>query len=128
MPTTPARAGDDARQTHRVTADDTAAALGSGTVEVLATPRLLAWLEDATCRAIEPSLGPGEASVGTRVTLEHLKASVVGAEVTAHATVVAVDGRLVRFEAVATDGEGVLLGRAEITRVVVDTARFLARL
>ena len=50
---------------------DTATALGSGDVAVLATPRLLAWLEAATVAAAADVVGPGETSVGTRVELEH---------------------------------------------------------
>jgi hypothetical protein len=63
-----------------VTDDDTAAALGSGSLPVLATPRLLAWFEAATCAALEPSLPAGSTSVGTRVVVEHLAASPVGQE------------------------------------------------
>ena len=68
----------DASLTFTVTDDDTAAALGSGCLPVLGTPRLLAWCEAATCAAIEPELGEGETSVGTRVTLEHTRGSRVG--------------------------------------------------
>ncbi|MGA0092648.1 MAG: thioesterase family protein, partial [Candidatus Nanopelagicales bacterium] len=63
-----------------VSAADTATALGSGDVPVLATPRLIAWLEAATVDACPP-LGSDETSVGTRVEVEHLAASPVGASV-----------------------------------------------
>ena len=112
--------------THVVTADDTALALASGDLEVLATPRVLAWLEEAACAALD--LPPGQTSVGTRVDLEHLAASPVGAEVTATATVVHTDGRLVRFQVVAQDASGTLLASGEVRRVVVDRERFLARI
>ena len=107
--------------------DDTAAVLGSGDLPVLGTPRLLAWAEAATCAALAPSLGEGRTSVGTRVTLEHRAASPVGAQVTVTATVAHRDGRLVRFEVVAVDGAEQVVGHGEVTRVVVDAARFLAR-
>ena len=119
--------------TFTVGEDDTAEALGSGSLPVLATPRLLAWCEAATCAAVEPALGTGETSVGTRVSLEHLAASPVGATVEVTATESYSDGRLHRFavaaRATAEDGSAgkVLLG-GEVTRVVVDEARFLARL
>jgi predicted thioesterase len=109
-----------------VAAEDTAAAVGSGTLAVLGTPRLLAWCEAATCAAIDGSLGAGQTSVGTRVSLEHLAASAVGAEVEVTATVAHVDGRLVRFDLRATDGDKVV-GAGEVTRVVVDAERFLGR-
>ncbi len=112
-----------------VTEQDTAAALGSGSLPVLATPRLLAWCEAATCAAIEDALREGETSVGTRVSLEHLAASPVGAELEVTATSAYVDGRLHRFTVAARHtGDGRLVGSGEVTRVVVDAARFLSRL
>jgi predicted thioesterase len=106
---------------------DTAAALGSGSLPVLGTPRLLAWAEAATCAALEAELPPGRTSVGSRVQLEHRAASGVGERVTVTAELRHRDGRLVRFEVVAEDGRGAVVGHAEITRVVVDEDRFLAR-
>ena len=104
---------------------DTARAVGSGSLPVLGTPVLLAWCEAATCAALD--LPDGATSVGTRVSLEHLAASAVGAAVVVTATVAYVDGRLLRFTVEARTGD-VLLGAGEITRVVVDTERFLSRL
>ena len=72
--------------TFTVTEADTAEALGSGSLPVLGTPRLLAWCEAATCAAIEEWLSPGETSVGTRVELEHTRASRVGVRVEVTAT------------------------------------------
>lgn len=117
---------DTASVTHVVTAADTARAVGSGDLEVLGTPVVLAWCEEATGAALE--LDAGQSSVGTRVDLEHLAASPVGAEVTATATVVHTDGRLVRFQVAAHDAGGTLLATGEIRRVVVDRERFLARI
>jgi fluoroacetyl-CoA thioesterase len=112
-----------------VTDDDTAAALGSGTLPVLATPRLLAWCEATTCAAIEPRLPEGSTSVGTRVALEHLAASPVGAQLEVTAEAAYVDGRLHRFSVVARHaGQLKPVGTGEVTRVVVDAERFLARL
>ena len=112
-----------------VTDGDTAGAIGSGSLPVLGTPRLLAWLEAATCAAIEPALDPGATSVGTRVALEHTAASPVGAEVEVVATAAYVDGRLHRFAVAARDtASGKVVATGEITRVVVDTDRFLRRL
>jgi len=116
--------------TFTVTDDDTAVALGSGSLPVLATPRLLAWCEAATCAAVEPGLAPGQTSVGTRVALEHLAASPVGARVKVNASASYVDGRLHRFTVSARhlDGPPKVVGSGEVTRVVVDAARFLGRL
>ena len=112
--------------TFTVTDDDTARALGSGTLPVLGTPRLLAWCEAAACAALD--LPEGNTSVGTRVSLEHLAASPVGAEVTVTASLVYAEGRLVRCAVSARSAEGRLLGNGEITRVVVDADRFMSRL
>ncbi len=109
-----------------VTEDDTADAVGSGSLPVLGTPRLLAWCEAATCAAIAPALADGETSVGTRVSIEHLAPSAVGAGVSVSATVVHVDGRLLRFSVAARDN-GRLVGSGEVTRVVVDAGRFMSR-
>ncbi len=68
---------------------------------MLATPRLLAWCEAATCAALAPDLGDGATSVGTRVSLEHLAASAVGQEVEVTASRTHVDGRLHRFTVAA---------------------------
>src|SRR5690242_7969348 len=102
---------------------DTALAVGSGSLPVLGTPRLLAWCEAATCAALEGALEEGSTSVGTRVSLEHTAPSVVGAALTVTASVVHVDGRLVRFT-VAARQDGRLVGSGEVTRVVVDSERF----
>jgi predicted thioesterase len=110
---------------HTVTDDDTAAALGSGDLAVLGTPRLLAWCEEATRGALD--LDEAETSVGTRVELEHLAASAVGTDVTATATAVHRDGRLVRFQVVAHDDDGTVLASGEITRIILDREGFLAR-
>jgi fluoroacetyl-CoA thioesterase len=111
---------------HTVTDEDTAAAVGSGSLPVLGTPRLLAWCEAATCAALAPSLKETETSVGTRITLEHTAPSAVGARVQVTASLVHVDGRLVRFTVAARDGAK-LVGSGEVTRVVVEAERFMSR-
>ena len=119
---------EPATLTFRVTDDDTARAVGSGSLPVLGTPRLLAWLEAATCASLDPLLPDGSTSVGTRVQLEHLAASPVGAEVEVSASSAYVDGRLHRFTVSARDtGSGKVLAAGEITRVVVDAERFMSR-
>jgi fluoroacetyl-CoA thioesterase len=111
-----------------VSGTDTALAVGSGSLPVLGTPRLLAWCEAATCAALGEVLAPGETSVGTRVSLEHLAASPVGECLRVTATVAYADGRLVRFAVHATDSRERVVASGEVTRVVVDADGFLARL
>ncbi|MGZ5368605.1 MAG: thioesterase family protein [Aeromicrobium sp.] len=115
-----------AQVTHTVTDEDTAIALGSGDLPVLGTPRLLAWCEEATCAALD--LDGDSSSVCTRVDIEHLAGSSVGAVVTAAATVIHTDGRLVRFQVAAHDDSGQLIGTGEVRRVIVDRERFMGRL
>jgi predicted thioesterase len=120
--------GQAATLQFEVTEADTAAAVGSGDLPVLGTPRLLAWCEAATCAAIAETLEPSRTSVGTRVSLEHLAASPVGERVEVQAAVAYVDGRLVRFSVAASHvSDGKVVGTGEVTRVVVDRERFLSR-
>jgi predicted thioesterase len=120
-----------AQVVRRVAPEDTARALGSGDLDVLGTPRLLAWCEQATVEAAAQVLPPGRTSVGTRVELAHERASAVGTEVTVRAELVHADGRLLRFEVVTEQdvaGARAVVARGTVTRVAVDPERFLARL
>jgi fluoroacetyl-CoA thioesterase len=119
------QAGAATTVSHQVTDADTAVALGSGDLPVLGTPRLLAWAEEATCAAVAHALDDTRSSVGTRVRLEHVHPSPLGATVAVRAELTGVDGRLLRFEVSAEHDDGRLVGHGEVTRVVVDRGRFL---
>lgn len=112
---------------HTVTDADTATALGSGDVPVLATPRLIAWMEAATVRVAKPLLEAGRTTVGTAVRVEHRRATAVGGgiEVTATLTQNA-DGRRLIFSVLAIDDDEQIVAAGEIERAIVDRARFLA--
>lgn len=107
--------------------DDTAQALGSGDLPVLGTPRLLAWCEAATCAALAPALGPGQTSVGVEVSLHHVAASSVGTHVTVTAESAHVEGRTHRLVVRANGSDGREIGNGRVTRVVVDSGRFMSR-
>lgn len=107
-----------------VTQEDTAPAYGSGTVPVLATPRLVALCEQASIEALEGELEAGATSVGMRVQFDHLAPTMVGAPVTAEATLEKISGRRLIFTVSATDPRG-LIGAGKVTRVIVDVDRFL---
>ena len=109
-----------------VTDDDTAVAFRSGTVPVLATPRVVALVEEASVIALAGRLGAGETTVGMRVQLDHLAPTPVGADVVAEASLDKVEGRRLTFTVSVTDGRG-LVAVGKITRVVVDVHRFLDR-
>jgi predicted thioesterase len=124
---------------------DTATAMGSGDVPVLATPRLLALAEAASVAAVTPHLEPGTTSVGTSVAMEHKRASPVGAEVVVEAELTEVDGRRLVFGFIARqrrppgsaqrpdrlDGgdvpEDPVVGAGTVERVLVDRDHFTAR-
>jgi fluoroacetyl-CoA thioesterase len=132
---------------------DTAIAAGSGDVPVLATPRLLALAEAASVAAIGPHLAAEMTSVGTAVSLEHRRASPVGAEIVVEAELTEADGRRLVFSFIVrhsqpgsgTGGDGgpddagqgtsgsgpgaeedLVVGAGTLERVVVDRDKFLA--
>ena len=121
---------------------DTAVAMGSGDVPVLATPRLLALAEAASVAAVAPQLGDGQTSVGTAVRLEHRRASPLGADLSVEAELTEIDGRRLVFMFIARaprgpaagpagdpgDDEDEVIGAGTVERVVVDRERFVARM
>ena len=122
-----------------VTDADTAEAVGSGDVPVLATPRLLALAEAATVEAIRAALPDGTTTVGVRVEVSHRLPTPVGATATATATLDSVDGRALRFCVVVRDdagdaadagddGAGRIVGEIVVERAALDRGRFVERL
>jgi fluoroacetyl-CoA thioesterase len=105
---------------------DTARALGSGEVEVLGTPRLVALLEEATIDAVKGYLDNGSTTVGMRVQVDHLQPTPVGAEVFAEAYLDKIEGRRITFTVTASDSGG-LVAAGKVTRVVVDVNRFMSK-
>jgi fluoroacetyl-CoA thioesterase len=119
-------AGLSARVELTVTDADTAQALGSGDVPVLATPRVLALVEAASVAATAGRLAAGYTTVGTRVELEHVVASAVGRRVVAEAHLVKVEGRRLEFEVSLLDGDSTA-AQGRVERVVVDRHRFVEK-
>ena len=106
---------------------NTAATLGSGDMAVFATPAMVALMENAAMLAVKESLPEGSATVGTQMNTSHIKASPLGATITASAVLTAVDGRRLTFTVKAWDEKGVI-GEGEHTRFIVDRERFLSKL
>ncbi|MFP3906955.1 MAG: thioesterase family protein [Acidimicrobiales bacterium] len=123
----PPRQGSSATVELTVSEPDTAIAMLSGSVPVLATPRLVALFEEAAMAAIDGQLAPTETSVGMRVQIDHLAPTEVGGVVTAEATLDKVEGRRLVFTVSARDARG-LIGAGKVTRVIVDVDRFLDKL
>ena len=107
-----------------VTHDDTAVALRSGEVEVLGTPRVIALVEEAALAAVSDQVPAGQTTVGMRVQVDHLAPTSVGSSVAAEATLEKVEGRRLTFTVSASDQCG-LVAAGKVTRVVVETERFL---
>jgi predicted thioesterase len=110
-----------------VSAANTAATLGSGDMDVFATPAMVALMENAAMLAVKDHLPEGSATVGTQINTSHLKASPLGATITASAELTAVDGRRLTFAVKAWDEKGII-GEGSHTRFVVDRERFLSKL
>jgi predicted thioesterase len=115
--------GKTAYASANVGSGDTAEAAGSGSLEVLSTPRMIALIERAACECLADCLEPGQTSVGTKIEVSHTAASPLGAPITATAAIESVFGRTIGFEVAARDGFGEI-GRGKHTRVIVDAGRF----
>lgn len=113
--------------TTTVNQNNTALALGSGDMEVFATPAMVALMENAAMNAVAPHLEAGQTTVGTQITTSHIKASALGATISATATLTAIDGRSLTFAITAREGDKVI-GEGSHTRFIVDRERFLAKL
>ena len=105
---------------------DTALAIGSGDVPVLATPRVIALAEQASIEAVTDELAAGATTVGYEVQLAHLAPTPVGAKVTADVVLEGIEGRRLTFRVSVTDARG-LVAAGRITRVIVARDRFLER-
>jgi predicted thioesterase len=110
-----------------VTEAVTAAVVGSGDMPVLATPMMMALMENAAMLAVKDELPEGSTTVGGHIESSHLKPSKIGDKVSATAEVTKVDGRKIEFKVSAYSGD-TLLGEGTHLRFVVDREKFLAKL
>ena len=106
---------------------DTAIEIGSGSLPVLATPRLAALMENAAMLAVSDSLEDGQTTVGGQISITHLRPSAVGAEVRATATLLAAEGKKLSFKIEAYEGEKLIAEGTHI-RFIVDVDRFMSKL
>jgi predicted thioesterase len=105
---------------------DTAEKMGSGSVPVLATPRLIALCEEASCRALDGVFDASKTSVGVRVQFDHLAPLKPGSQVTAEAVLERIEGKRLTFTVSANDSAG-LVGAGRVTRVVVSVDGFMEK-
>ena len=109
-----------------VTKDKTAAVVGSGLLEVFATPAMIALMEQTASESVMGQLEEGSTTVGTKIDVEHLSATPVGMEVTCTSRLIAVDGRKLSFEIEAYDEVGII-GKAYHERFIVFSDRFMQK-
>ena len=110
----------------QVTGSNVAKEMGSGDVEVFATPAMVALMEGAAIESIKPCLKAGETSVGVRIDVSHLAATPIAMKIRAEATLEKVDGRRLFFHVAAYDDKE-KIGEGNHERVIVQRDRFLAK-
>ena len=106
--------------------EDTAAAYGSGLVEVFATPAMIAFMEHTAMHCVKELLPEGFSTVGTHVNVNHSKATPVGMKVSCKAKLIEVDGRKLVFEVSAKDEEGEI-GSGTHSRFIIDEQKFMEK-
>lgn len=104
--------------------NNTAKTMGSGDLEVFATPSMVALMEKAATLAIKECLSEGNTTVGTMINVKHLAATPIGAKVTATATLIEVDGKRLMFKVEAFDGTE-KIGEGQHERFVINVDRFM---
>lgn len=106
--------------------ENTAAAVGSGALEVFSTPSMIALMEKASIELVQPYLEEGQSTVGTRLEVSHVAASPIGAHIRAESTLVEIDRRMLTFEVKAyADGE--LIGEGRHQRCIIYAERFMEK-
>mgnify|MGYP003291545881 CR=1 FL=1 len=109
-----------------VSQEHTAAYVGSGTLPVLATPILAVWIENLATELAESLHSTEESTVGTNITLDHLKKSKVGETITCHVDLIAQDRRKLTFSAVCLNEVGEQVATASHTRFIINISKFMA--
>lgn len=109
-----------------VSKNNTAAAAGSGGLQVFGTPYMVALMEKAAWASIAPHLAEGESTVGTKLNISHVSATPVGMKVWAESEITLVDGKRIELKVAAYDEKG-LIGEGTHERFIVTDERFLAK-
>ncbi|MGN0479430.1 MAG: thioesterase family protein [Hominenteromicrobium sp.] len=119
-------AGIKGRSETIVDAGNTAKAMGSGTLDVYATPAMVALMESAAYRSVADELEPGTCTVGTLMNIKHVSATPLGMHVAAESELIEVDGRRLVFSVKASDESGVI-GTGTHERFIVADEKFMAK-
>ena len=109
-----------------VTNENTAQTMGSGTLDVFATPAMIALLENTAYESVAAELEEGSGTVGTALNVKHVAATPIGMKVTCETELIKVDGRALTFSVKAFDEKG-LIGEGEHERFIVFNEKFQAK-
>lgn len=118
--------GIKGKQTKLVTGECTAKAMGSGTLEVFATPAMIALMEETAWKSVSAALDPGYGTVGIGLEVTHDAPTPLGGKVTCESELVQVDGRKLTFEVRAYDETG-CIGKAVHERFIVQEEKFMEK-
>lgn len=113
--------------TKMVGENDTASSYGSGLLDVLSTPAMIAFMEHTAMMSVESCMDDGQGTVGTMVNIRHLKATPVGMKVTCTATLTEVDGRRLLFSVEAVDEKN-RIGEGYHERFIIEKDKFMTKL
>lgn len=120
------KAGIKGRQEVMVTEDNSASALGSGLLEVFATPAMAALIEKTAWISVDPYMNDGEGTVGTVLNIKHMAATPVGMTVWCESELIEVDKRRLLFRVEVFDATG-KVGEGEHERFVINNEKFMAK-
>ena len=119
--------GDTLTQERTTTPADSAVAMTSGGMNVYSTPSMIAFMENTAFRLAQSKLESGETTVGIHLSIDHVKATKIGAKVTCTARLTGIDGKKLVFEIEASDEAG-LIGKGTHHRFIVNEAKFMSKL
>ena len=127
MATEDIKIGTSATVSTKVCKENCASLMGSGALDVFATPAVVAYMEMAACKAVNDLLEEGLSTVGTKVDISHIKASPIGETIEATATLREIDGRRLVFDVTAHDSKGEIANGSH-ERFIIKVDKFLAKL
>ncbi len=111
----------------KVTTEDSATNYGSGLVEVFATPAMIALMEKTALECVNNLLPAGHTTVGTKISVHHIKATAIGKHVNCNARLIEIDRKRLVFEVKASDEEGEI-GFGTHTRFIINQNEFMSKL
>ncbi len=119
--------GDQKKIVKSVTEKESARAYGSGSIDVLATPAMIAFMEEASLALVDPTLEVGKATVGTGINIKHVAPTPIGDEVTITTVLDEIDGKRLVFSVAAYDSQN-KIGEGKHERVIINKSKFMSKL